>query len=128
MKKNQTRIIVAGSRNLKISWKNLHLLNDELIKNFPNIDTIVCGGAKGADRLGNIWAKLNDVPVMSFNAEWETFGKSAGPIRNQKMAEFATALVLLWDGKSRGSSNMLKNAQKNKLLIIEPELLPEDFK
>ena len=41
-----------------------------------------------------------------FDADWETHGKAAGPIRNAQMAKYADALLLIWDWKSKGSANM----------------------
>jgi hypothetical protein len=52
-------------------------------------------------------------------ALWDQFGKSAGFRRNVEMAEYADALVLVWDGKSRGSGHMLRIAQERGLQIHE---------
>lgn len=42
----------------------------------------------------------------TFKADWNTYGKTAGPKRNAQMAEYGDALLVIWDGKSRGSANM----------------------
>ena len=50
-----------------------------------------------------------------FPAEWNTYGKAAGPIRNRQMAEYAAPdgyCVVFWDGKSRGSQNIITEARK----------------
>lgn len=51
-------------------------------------------------------------------ADWDAHGKAAGPIRNRKMAQEADALLLLWDGKSKGSASMLAEAKRTGLQIV----------
>ena len=53
---------------------------------------------------------------MKFPADWKTYGKTAGPIRNKQMAEFASQqtgmLIAFWDGKSRGTGSMIRLAKE----------------
>jgi len=49
---------------------------------------------------------------VEFPADWDTHGRAAGPIRNKQMAEYGDALLLIWDGESRGSANMKSNMKK----------------
>lgn len=49
---------------------------------------IVHGGARGADTLCGEWAKARGIPVARVDADWDFYGKKAGPIRNQWMLEF----------------------------------------
>ncbi len=64
--------------------------------------------AKGADELGRAWALSLGIPLKKFYADWDKYGKRAGPIRNKQMAEYADAAIILWDGKSKGSMNLKK--------------------
>lgn len=50
---------------------------------------------------------------MIFEANWGKHGKESGPIRNKEMANYADALICFWDGKSKGTLNMI-NAARNK--------------
>ena len=82
--------------------------------------------AAGVDTLGEEWAKENNIPVDYFPANWETHGRAAGQIRNKKMAARADALLLIWDGKSRGSRSMLNiwqglHGMANMVIIDETE-------
>ena len=52
-----------------------------------------------------------------FPADWKKYGKSAGYVRNSEMAEVAESLIAFWDGKSRGTKNMIDIA-KNKGLKV----------
>lgn len=81
------------------------------------ITEIVSGGAKGADRLGEIWAKAKGIPLKIFYADWTKYGRRAGPIRNAEMGDYADALIVFWDGKSRGTKNMIDYAKKKNLTI-----------
>lgn len=83
------------------------------------ISEVVCGKARGVDTLGEQWAKAQDIPVKYFPADWDRYGKSAGYIRNAQMADYAEALVLVWDGTSRGSKMMRELAIKKGLMFFE---------
>lgn len=112
------KTIIAGSRSL-----SKYSLVEQAINSCPwkdEITEIVSGGARGVDMLGEQWAGMHGYPVKQFyvtSMEWECFGRQAGIIRNGKMARYADALILVWDGESRGSANMLEQAQKKGMKI-----------
>lgn len=108
------RVIVAGGRDFESVADAFNYLNE--MKPFDV--EIVCGGAKGADAIGEYWATLNHKEVKYFPADWETHGKAAGHIRNRQMAEYATHLIAFWDGKSRGTKNMIQTAEKLGLEVL----------
>ena len=107
------RVIIAGGRD----YHNYNTLLDAIVECNFNIQTVVSGGAKGVDALGERYAEGADVPLKIYRADWENNGRAAGPLRNQKMAENADALIALWDGKSRGTKNMIETATKMGLLV-----------
>lgn len=78
------------------------------------ITEVVCGMARGADTWGRMWAEENGIPVKKFPAEWNKFGRAAGPIRNSQMAEYADSLIVFIYSGSRGSKNMLDTMAKLK--------------
>jgi hypothetical protein len=82
-----------------------------------HITEVVSGAAPGVDALGERWAKEHGVPAKRFRADWERDGKAAGPIRNAKMAEYADALIAVWDGESRGTADMVNQAQRRGLKV-----------
>lgn len=71
------------------------------------------GGARGADKLaGTVAAKLG-FEVEEYEAEWNTYGKAAGALRNIKMIETEPDLVIaFWDGASAGTKHTLSLARK----------------
>ena len=109
------KVIVAGSRN----FGNYRLLKKKLdfyLQNKEEIE-IVSGGARGADKLGELYAKQNNYKVHKFLANWREFGKKAGYLRNEEMAKYADACVVFWDGSSKGSKHMIDLAKKYKLKL-----------
>ena len=78
---------------------------------------IVSGGARGADRVGEFVAQFYNIPVKRFIPDWDTLGKRAGYVRNAEMAEYADALLVFWDKKSKGSEHMIKVANLKGLLV-----------
>src|SRR5690606_7948711 len=85
-----------------------------------NVDEVVCGGAVGPDKLGEKWALVNDVPVAYFPAQWNRYGDAAGPMRNRQMAEYADEALILWDGVSPDTRNMIKEMKRlNKPYFLE---------
>ena len=113
------RIIVAGSRDFD-DWKTLMTNLTRIIKGFNcNREDvqIVSGGARGADKLGEEYAKKAGLALKVFNADWDNLGKRAGIIRNAEMAKYGTHLVAFWDGKSRGTKNMIEVASRRGLKV-----------
>ena len=104
------RVIVAGGRDFN-NYNGLAASLDYLLKNINDEIQIVCGMARGADRLGERYAKENGYKVIYLPADWDSDGKSAGFKRNIKMAELADALVAFWDGKSTGTKHMIEIAK-----------------
>lgn len=108
------RTIIAGSRTITDSSKLIEAIEQSHFE----ITKVLCGGAHGVDRLGELYALDHDIPIQYFLANWEEYGKAAGPIRNTEMAENADALILIWDGASRGSADMLKKATAKGLKVF----------
>jgi len=81
------------------------------------ITEVVSGGAKGVDRLGELWAQKRNIPITRFPAEWNKYGKRAGYIRNKEMALYADALLAIWDGESKGTKHMIDSALEQGLWV-----------
>ena len=105
------RIIIAGGRD----FEDYDYLLTVCRKLLTRADTIISGCANGADKLGEQFAEKNGITVERFPADWDKHGKAAGHIRNHQMSLQADALIAFWDGKSRGTKNMIENAHKARL-------------
>jgi len=126
MKKH--RIIIAGTR----SYKNQEFVNKKIshiIKKLSkdNIEFVEGGEPTGVDRRGREFAIEHGFPYKTFEADWDKHNKAAGPIRNREMAEYGTHLIAFWDGKSRGTKNMINEAEKKGLKMIIIRLDMEDI-
>ena len=109
------KVLVCGSR----TYKNALQLGSVLegLNSIVEIEVIVEGEAKGADKMARWWAEGADVPVDPHPADWETFGKSAGYLRNVEMLNTDPDLVIAFFDKpeeeSRGTAMMCKLAEDN---------------
>lgn len=108
------KVIVAGTRTFN-DYDLLKYKLDIYLSNLSDI-CIVSGGSRGADHLGEIYSKERGYNLEVYPADW-SLGKKAGYIRNEEMAKIAQYLVVFWDGKSRGTYNMIELAKKYKLKI-----------
>lgn len=116
----EIRMIIAGTRTFEdynfLNKQIINVINDENIS-LDNI-RIISGHAKGADTLGEQFAEEHNFKLTVISADWDKYGKAAGSIRNEQMAQFATIndnkgiLVAFWDGKSSGTKNMINIAKE----------------
>lgn len=111
------KTIIAGSRTLNNPLKIKALINQCPWKD--DITEVVTGLATGPDTIGMTWAQNKGIPVKKFPAFWSEFGNRAGIVRNIKMGEYADALIIIWDGESKGSRHMKQYAEKIGLQIHE---------
>ena len=118
IEKKTIKVIIAGSRNFddyeKLASTCDKILHDEGIS-CPI--TIFSGGAAGTDCLGERYASERGYALRVFKADWEQYGKSAGPIRNYCMAREADMVICFWNGLSKGTKHMISVAQKKKMKV-----------
>lgn len=112
-------VTVAGPRdytNKKFVDEMLEeILSDILAKEVLPIH-IVEGGAYGVDALAKLYALQNKLPYTEVKADWDKYGRSAGPRRNQKMAEMSDYCIVFFKG-SRGSASMIAEALKQNVPV-----------
>ena len=111
------KTIIAGTRDLQFD-------NEWIIKRLDDIidedNPIILSGVSGnVDLFGKKYAEMRGYEFESFPANWLQFGNAAGPIRNQEMVNEADRLILIWDGFSKGSKDILKKAIRKRLIIDE---------
>ena len=108
------KTIIAGSRSIT----ELHLVEDAVWNSDFLISEVVSGGARGVDTLALQWANNNRKKFRIFTPDWDGLGKRAGFVRNQEMADYADALIAVWDGESRGTRDMIERAQFKGLKVF----------
>ena len=100
------KVIIAGSRDIDADWRTV----EQAVYNTDWVITeVVSGAARGIDTYGEQWAVIHKIPIKRFPADWDNYGKRAGHMRNYDMAKYADALIAVWDGKSKGTLNMINN-------------------
>ena len=94
-------------------------VNQFLEENNFVLDNIVSGGAKGADRMAEIYALEYDINMIVYIADWDLHGKSAGYKRNVQIIDNSDAVIAFWDGSSKGTLHSINLAkEKNKQLKV----------
>jgi hypothetical protein len=115
------RVIIAGSRSITSYVAVLDAIAASGWRD--EITEVVSGRARGVDLLGEHWANRRHIPVKPFpvtDEDYQTYGRYQAPkVRNARMAEYADALILVWDGVSGGSADMLRRAKAHGLRIHE---------
>jgi hypothetical protein len=122
------KVIIAGTRykdkENKIPFNDFKLVLEAvdrsgIERNGIQVTEIVSGKAIGVDQLGEQYANMRGIPIKEMPADWNTYGKRAGPIRNRQMAEYADIAIIIWDGESNGTRNMINEMiRKNKPYFI----------
>lgn len=108
------KILICGSR----WWGDPRPIERELKRFNPAEDVIIHGDCRGADRMGAMMARKLGWPnerIMAFPANWDLYGKAAGPIRNRQMLDENPDIVLAFHqdiSKSKGTKDMVTIAQR----------------
>lgn len=106
------RIVIAGSRNYEDYDEAKQYIDSVIQKIGKDKIIIMSGGCRGADMLGERYARENGCLLERYPAQWDKYGKAAGIKRNMVMAESCDYAICFWDGKSRGTKAMIEYAQK----------------
>jgi hypothetical protein len=110
------KLAVIGSRGF-----NDYGLLKETLEQYKGVEQFISGGARGADLLGERWARENNIPTKIFKPDWDKHGKAAGFIRNKDIISNADLVIAFWDGVSKGtqhSINLAKDGGKELIIIM----------
>jgi hypothetical protein len=119
------RLCVTGSRKYNAVWKI-----ERYLETLPKNIVIVHGGASGADAITDLVARELGFRVEIVPANWERYGRAAGPIRNREMIESCSHVVAFWDGESRGTASAIEAAEEFGIdveIIMDEEGEDPDF-
>lgn len=101
------KLLICGCRDLDKKTAEAAIRSFDMSR----ATEIVHGGARGVDAVAHDLFE-GVLPVRVFPPDWKAFGKAAGPIRNREMAAYADVMLAVWDGKSRGTKNMIETFAK----------------
>lgn len=107
------KVLICGSRTIN----DYNVVKKAIQDSGFYITEVVSGGAKGVDRLGEMWAREHNVRVKQFLPEWNKYGKQAGILRNKEMVDYADAVIAIWDGESKGTKWTIDYACKHGFAI-----------
>jgi len=111
------RVLICGSRDWKDASPIAYIMDNYLD---PDTDTVIVGGARGADSIAQSEALARCIPVIVVPAQWDRHGRAAGPIRNQQMIDrYMPDVVYAFPmSYSKGTSDMLCRAEKAGIPVI----------
>ena len=118
-------ILICGSRDwddFTTIKKYLEEVKNTADNNLQKPITIIHGGCKGADSIAGYLAKQFGFQVRVFKADWNKYGKAAGPIRNKQMLDEGNPnLVVAFHNaleESKGTLDMVSQAKKAGINVI----------
>ena len=80
---------------------------------------IITGGASGIDTIAEKYADTHKISKLILRPKYNLYGKAAPLKRNEEMIALADLILVVWNGKSRGSKFTIDTAKKlNKQLIL----------
>lgn len=112
-KRPTKRVVIAGCRDYT-NYEEAKAYIDHCLSNIRKENTIiiVSDGARGADMLGERYARENRFAIKRCPADWDKYGKSAGPRRNREMAQMSDYVICFWNEKSKGTGSMILYARQ----------------
>ena len=100
------KILIAGSRSIT---------DFDLSPYVPSeFDTIISGGADGIDALAEEYADLHRLSKYIIRPRYKAYGRAAPLKRNEEMVDIADAVLVIWDGISKGTKHTISYAKKSK--------------
>jgi deoxyribodipyrimidine photolyase len=113
---NSNRKKTMNAQEVKFMFDRLDILRQS-VEELGRTLIVIQGEADGADSWAKKWAETNDILNMGFSADWDTYKKAAGAIRNKQMlAEGKPDLVVAFKG-GKGTSNMIEQSEKAKVPV-----------
>ncbi|MBO7303983.1 MAG: hypothetical protein J6V09_02015 [Clostridia bacterium] len=105
------KLLIVGSRSITNFDLSPYISRD--------VDTVISGGAYGIDSLAEQYADLHHLSKYIIRPRYDLYGRSAPLKRNELIVDMADAVLVIWDGKSKGTQYTLQYAEKkNKPITV----------
>ncbi|MBE6599746.1 MAG: DUF2493 domain-containing protein [Ruminococcaceae bacterium] len=99
------KLLIVGSRSITDFDLSPHIPAD--------VDTVISGGADGIDSLAERYADKHRLSKYILRPRYDLYGRAAPLKRNQQMVDMADAVLIIWDGISKGAQYTLKYSKKS---------------
>lgn len=112
------RVLVCGGRDYVDRdhiWNELSRLDIER----GLFAVVIHGYASGVDSEAAIWARTCGYKLLGFRAEWQRYGRAAGPLRNQRMLDDGKPDLVIALPGGRGTADMIRRARAAGVEVIE---------
>lgn len=109
------KLLIAGSRSIKSFDLSPYVS--------PDVDTIITGGASGIDQIAEEYADRHKLSKYIIRPQYQRFGRAAPLKRNEQMVDMADAVLIVWDGVSKGTKytvDYVNKKQKPLFLLQSP--------
>lgn len=98
------KLLIVGSRGIS------HFALDKYVPS--DVELIISGGAGGMDTVAEEYADKHRISKLIVRPQYERYGKGAPLKRNEKMVDMADAVLVVWDGASRGARYTAEYAKR----------------
>ena len=98
------KLLIVGSRSIDNFDLSPYIQSD--------VDTIISGGASGIDTLAEQYADKFRISKYIIRPRYDLYGRAAPIKRNEQMVDMADAVLVIWDGISKGTKYTIKYAEK----------------
>ncbi len=108
-------LAISGSRVLSFAQEeNVRgTLNYEASRPEPITHVVVGCCPNGVDAVVDDWCRINRISMTRYAADWDVYGKKAGPIRNQKVVDTCTEWIAFPTIDSIGTRDFINKAKKS---------------
>ena len=105
------KVAVVGSRTITV---------DNLEDYLPEgVTEIISGGAKGVDTCAREYAEKHNIPLREYLPEYSKYGRAAPIVRNREIVDAADAVIVIWDGHSKGTEMIIDYCQKQNKSVYQ---------
>lgn len=112
------RVLICGGRNP--SSEICDAVWNWVMENCSSGDVVIHGAARGVDEQAMIAAQtLPGVKHLPFEADWNRYGRAAGPFRNRRMLEEGKPDFVVAFPGGRGTANMVSQAKAAGVKVVE---------
>ena len=109
------KLLVAGSRSIT---------EFDLTPFIPaDTELIISGGAAGIDTIAEVYADTHRLSKLILRPRYDKYGRAAPIRRNEAMVELSDAVLVIWDGVSKGTRATVRFAQKTgkSVMVVSPD-------